>query len=247
METRNTAVARLIALLLTDGGLCEIGKRWRVHFTSNSEQLTSEFQALIKNLFNLKMSKEYRKGAWRVQAWVSNKVKEELLTYSRTYRTLSINKKETEATIPDFIRNDEKLACEFLKYAFTADGAVIFNIGKAQYGFRFDRCVKLYSEHTCLRKQYFELLQKCGYRPTMLKDAVLLRRLPNITKFANEIGFVEDVKISGKGLWKGITKAELTRFIAGSYNLKPKKLGKSKADIHANLVNLILKSGDQMI
>ena len=68
METRNTAVARLIALLLTDGGLCEIGKRWRVHFTSNSEQLKSEFQALIKNLFNLKMSKDYRKGAWRVKA-----------------------------------------------------------------------------------------------------------------------------------------------------------------------------------
>ncbi|MBI2972108.1 MAG: hypothetical protein HYY37_06840 [Candidatus Aenigmarchaeota archaeon] len=247
MEARDTLMARLIALLLTDGGLCGIGKRWRIHFTSNSEQLVSEFQALVKNLFDLKMVKDYRKGAWRIQTWVSNKVKEELLAYSKTYRTLSIEEKETEAEIPAFIRNDKELAREFLKYAFTADGTVIFNIGKARYGFRFDRCVKLYSEHARLRNQYFELLQKLGYRPVMLKDAVLLRKPTNMTKFANEIGFVEGVKISGKGLWKGITKDRLTEFAANSYSLKPKKLGKSKADIHANLVNLILKSGDQMI
>ena len=37
-----------------------------------------------------------------------------------------------------------------------------------------------------------------------MQDAVLLRRPANIAKFATEIGFVEGVKISGNGLWKGI-------------------------------------------
>ena len=80
-----------------------------------------------------------------------------------------------------------------------------------------------------------------------MKDSVLLRKPENIVKFSKEIGFVEDVKISGNGLWKGITKADLLRFAAKSYNLKPKELGKTKSDIHSNLVNLILRSGYQMI
>jgi len=246
-EKRPILKARLIGLLLTDGGLSQIGTKWRIHFTSNSEILVNEFQEIIENLFNLKMYKEYRKGAWRVQCWVSKRVKEELLSYSSTYRTLSINGRDTEAKIPEFISNNSTFSKEFLKYAFTGDGTVIFNIGKARYGFRFDRCVKLYSQHSNLRKQYFELLKNLGYNPRMLNDSVLLRGRKDIIKFANEIGFVEDVKISGKGMWTGISKNELVKFTSNSYDLKPKSLGKTKDDIHTNLVNLILGSGYQMI
>ncbi len=245
---REILLARLVGLLLTDGGLSLIsGKKWRIHFTSNSVDFVKEFESLMMQLFNLKVAKEYRNGAWKAQAWISRKVKDELIGYSPSYRTLSKDGKETEAKIPDFIRNNSILAKEFLKYAFTGDGTIIFNIGKARYGFRFDRCVKLYCEHNNLRRQYFELLKKLGYKPTMLKDAVLLRRPENVIKFSEEIGFVEGVKISGSGLWKDITKASLLRFAAKSYNLKPKELGKTKSDIHANLVSLILKSGYQMI
>src|SRR3989344_4338643 len=176
-EKRPILMARLIGLLLTDGGLSQIGNKWRIHFISNNPTLSKEF----------------------------------------------------------------------LKFAFTGDGTVIFNIGKARYGFRFDRCVKLYSQHSNLRKQYFELLKNLGYTPRMLNDSVLLRGRKDIIKFANEIGFVEDVKISGKGMWTGISKNELVKFTSNSYDLKPKSLGKTKDDIHTNLVNLILGSGYQMI
>ncbi|MBI5061386.1 MAG: hypothetical protein HZB67_03655 [Candidatus Aenigmarchaeota archaeon] len=247
-ENRDVQLARLIGLLLTDGGLSLIsGKKWRVHFTSNSEEFMKEFESLVKQLFNLSTTKEYRNGAWKAQTWTSRKVKDELIGYSPTYRTLSREGKETEAKIPDFIVSNQELAKQFLKYAFTADGTVIFNIGKAKYGYRFDRCAKLYCEHSSLRKQYFELLKKLGYNPIILKDAVLLRKPANMKKFANEIGFVEGVKISGNGLWKGITKFQLMKFAANSYDLKPKALGNSKNDIHTNLVNLILGSGYQMI
>ncbi|MFH0949512.1 MAG: LAGLIDADG family homing endonuclease [Candidatus Aenigmatarchaeota archaeon] len=247
-KNRKELMAKLIGLLLTDGGLSIIsGKRWRIHFTSNSEPFVKVFENLIKQLFNLRIEKNYRNGAWKVQTWISKKVKDELVQYSPTYRTLSIEGETTEAKIPDFIYQNSELAKDFLRYAFTADGTVIFNIGKAKYGFRFDRCVKIYCEHPNLRKQYFELLVRIGYKPTILKDAVLLRKSENIIKFAKEISFVNEVKISGNGLWRGFAKSELLQFVANSYGLKPKSLGKTKSDIHTNLVNLILKSRSQMI
>ena len=239
-------MARLTGLLLTDGGLSQISGKWRIHFTSNSRPFIQEFDNMVVQLFKLKTAKEFRNGAWKAQAWVSRKVKDELISYSPTYRTLIENGKETEAKIPDFIRNSD-LAKEFLRYAFTADGTVIFNIGKARYGFRFDRCVKLYCEHNALRKQYYELLRKMDYEAVMLKDAVLIRKQKTLTKFAQEIGFVEGVIISGKGLWKGIPKSQLLRFIINSYGLKPSELGKTKSDIHTNLIKLIPRPGYQMI
>lgn len=247
-ENRQVLLARMVGMLLTDGGLSLIsGKKWRIHFTSSSETFVKEFENLVKQLFNLRTAKDYRNGAWKAQAWVSEKVKNELIAYSPTYRTLSKEGRETEAKIPEFIASSPELAREFLKYAFTGDGTVAFQIGKARYGYRFDRNVRIFCEHASLRKQYSELLAKLGYRPAMLENGVLLRKPENVKKFSEEIGFVEGVKISGNGLWKGITKSQLLRFAANSYNLKPKDLGKTKYDIHSSLVNLILRSGHQMI
>lgn len=247
-ENRKVLLAKLIGLLLTDGGLSLIsGKRWRLHFTANSEKLVTEFQNLVKQLFNLSVAKDYRKGAWKVQVWISKQVMTELTSYSPTYRTLAKEGNQTEAQIPHFIQANNNLAKEFLRYAFTGDGTVLLYIGKARYGFRFDRCIKLYCEHPILRKQYFELLVKLNYKPAMSKSEIILRKPENIIRFAKEIGFVEGVEISGNGSWKGITKADLLRFAAKSYHLKPKALGKSKSDVHASLVKLILRSGTQTI
>lgn len=247
MGNKEILMARLIGLLLTDGGVCQIAKRWRIHFTSNSEPFVEEFETLIKKLFNLRMVKEYRNSAWKVQAWISRKTRDELLKYSPTYRTLNIDGKETKAKIPNFIKQDTKLANEFLKYAFTADGSVRLNVGKARYGYRFDRTITIFCKHTTLRKQYFNLLKRLGYKPTMLSDGALLRRRENLIKFTKEIGFVKNVRISGNGPWNGITKANFLRFAANSYNLKPRKIGKNKYDIQSNLKKLALRSGNRMI
>ena len=194
---RDVLLARLIGLLLTDGSLSQIKKTkvWRISFSSSSDELSKEFQSLIFDLFGIRAKVKIYNGAFELKHTLNRGFAEELLIYSPTYRTLENNGKETEAKIPEFIVESNDLAKEFLKYAFTGDGTIIFNIGKAMYGFRFDRCVKLYCEHSNLRKQYFDLLRKFGYKPTMLNDAVLLRKPENMRKFANEIGFVEGVKI----------------------------------------------------
>lgn len=232
IENRETLMARLIGLLLTDGGLSVISKRRRLHFTSNSEELMREFRYLTKKLFNLSTKPRIRNGAFHIDVWISRKTRDELFSYSPTYRKLAYDKVSgnyPEAKIPEFIFNDIKLAREFLKYVFTADGSVIFNIGKARYGFRFDRCVKLYCEHPNLRKQYFQLLKKLGYKPAIWKDSIILRKPENMIKFCNEINFVENVKISGNGLWKGFNKSDLLKFCVESYNkIKPSELGKNQ-------------------
>lgn len=242
-ENRHVLLARFIGLLLTDGSLSQIKKTrvWRISFSSNSEELAAEFEKLVFDLFRIRVRKRPYKGAIEIKHTINKRFAKELLAYSPTYRTLVKDGKETEARIPEFIQSDENLAREFMKYAFSGDGTVIFNIGKARYGFRFDRCVKIYCEHRSLKKQYFELLKELGYNPTMLKDAVLLRKPENMMRFSEEIGFVEGMKISGNGLWKGISKSRLLRFAANSYSLRPKELGKTKTDIHSNLVNLILR------
>ena len=248
-KNREVLLARIIGLLLTDGSLWQIKKTnvWCVSFTSNSNELIEEFEKLSLELFEIKFKRRPYRGAIELKRSINRRFAEELISYTPTYRTLIKEGKETEAKIPEFIKNNQELAKEFLKYAFTGDGTIALQIGKANYGYRFDRNIRIFCEHSSLRKQYFELLSGLGYKPTMLKDGVLLRKPENVKKFSNEIGFVEGVKISGKGLWKGITKSDLLRFSANSYGLKPKELGKTKSDIHANLVSLILKSGDQMI
>lgn len=246
---REKLLAKLIGLLLTDGSLWQIKKTnvWCISFTSNSDALIEEFEKLTFELFEIKFKRRPYRGAIELKRTINRRFAEELISYTPTYRTLIKEGKETEAKVPEFITQNENLAKEFLKYAFTGDGTVALQIGKAKYGYRFDRNVRIFCEHSGLRKQYFELLTKLGYKPTLLKDGVLLRKPENVKKFSKEIGFVEGVKISGEGLWKGITKSTLLEFIANSYDLKPKKLGKTKNDIHANLVNLILRSGYQMI
>ena len=245
IENRETLMARFIGLLLTDGGVSQIsGKKWKVHFTANSETLCNNFITLIKKLFNLSTRPVKSRGAFSINVWISEKTKNELLSYSPNYRKLAydkLNGKYPKTIIPEFISNNSKLAREFLKYAFTGDGSVIFNIGRARYGFRFDRCVKMYCEHPNLRKQYFELLKKLGYKPVIWKDSIILRKPENLTKFQREINFVENVKISGNGLWKGFNKTDLLKFCVKSYGLEPSKLGKTKEEIHTNLKYLLLK------
>ena len=133
---------------------------------------------------------------------------------------------------------NKECAKAFLKYAFTGDGSVGFYIGKARYGFRFDRSVRIACEHPSLRKEYYLLLKNLGFRPCMHKDCVSLRGIANLEKFENEIGFVEIVKISGNGLWSGFTKSNLLRFCIKSFSYRPSLLGNSKREIHENLVKI---------
>ncbi len=260
IEDRNAILARLVGLLLTDGGVSCISGKWRIHFTSNSLELINEFRNIMKQLYGYSLATEKRFGAITVRTWINQRVKNELLSLSPSYRTMACrhfpvcpklqgkNYKSCAicsageyppAKIPDFVFENENLARELLRCALTADGTVTFNIGKARYGFRIDRCVKLYCEHPKLRKQYFDLLEKLYFKPIIVKDGVILRKPQNLEKFMKEINFVGNVKITGNGIWNGFNKTDLLKLCIDSYSLKPSQLGKNKIEIYNSLLKLL--------
>lgn len=232
-------LAKLIGFLLTDGGVSKVSGKWRIHFTSNSDTLNEEFRNLINKIYGYKLATEKRFGAKTLRTWINKEISNELLSLTPNYRTLAYDKSKNDypnAIIPKFILNNRQYGKEFLKYAFTSDGSAIFCIGRAKYGFKFDRFVKICCEHPNLREQYYKLLKKLGYKPSIQNDYVCLRGKENLEKFYKEIGFIEDVEISGNGPWNGITKQELLKFCVKSFDFKPSNLGNSKKQIHINLL-----------
>ena len=53
-------LAKLIGLLLTDGGICNISGKWRIHFTSNSDTLVNEFKNIVDRIYGYKLFSEKR-------------------------------------------------------------------------------------------------------------------------------------------------------------------------------------------
>jgi hypothetical protein len=164
----NTDKAKLMGLLLTDGGVSKVSGRWRFHFTSNSDILVGEFKNLVKRLYGYSLASEKRFGATSVRAFIRNSLADELHKLTPSYRKLAYDKLNGEypaVVIPDFINKNKKMAKLFLKYAFTGDGCISFSVGKAKYGFKFDRNIAIYCEHPILRMQYYLLLKELGYAP----------------------------------------------------------------------------------
>lgn len=261
---RQLKLAGLVGLLLTDGGVSCVSGKWRVHYTSKSKVLINEFKNLMRDLYQKNVCPEKRFGAITVRCWIDGNIRNELLSLSPTYRTTMCNHfpicpkikgknykpcKEClpkdnypQAKIPKFISQNKSFAREFLKYAITADGSVVFYIGKAKYGFRFDRYIILCCKHSFLCKQYFRLFRNLGFKPKISKKGIVLRRKINLLKFSKEIGFVKGVEILQNKLWNGFDKSTLLRLSVYSFLLKPSELGDTKDKIYKKLLN-ILASG----
>lgn len=256
----NKKLSKLIGLLLTDGGVLCVSGKWRVHFTSNSKILVDEFRHLMKDLYGLSVATEKRFEATTVRAWINRKVVKELLSLTPSYRTMECNhhpkcpklngKKHSSciickpkinyppAKIPDFIFENKNLACNFLKYAISSDGSVHFYTGRARYGFRFDRAVRLCCKHPELRKQYLHLFKKLGFETKVFGNEIIIRKHKNLQKFHKEINFVKGVKIRSKGPWNGFEKSNVLDLCLKSYLVSPSDLGNNENDIRNNLVEI---------
>jgi DNA-binding transcriptional regulator WhiA len=235
-------LAKLVGFLLTDGGVSKISGRYRIHYTSNSNVLLKEFRRIFEKLYGYKLASEKKFNATILRTWVNKDIAKELLSLTPSYRTLAYNKnnnKYPNARIPEFVVNNNEYTKTFLKYAFTADGSVTFYIGKARYGFRFDRIIRIFCEHPELRNQYYNIIRELGFKPHLYKDNVSLRGLENIQRFHKEIGFIENVKISGNGLWGGFTKSDLLKICLKSFRYRPSELGSTKEEIHSNLLKIL--------
>jgi intein/homing endonuclease len=223
MEIRKVEEAKIIAFLLTDGGITKTHydrpRSWRLHFTSKDEFLLQEFKENIEALFG-------RQNFWTnnlrigTQIYLNNsEIAEYFLQFSPTYRTKQCNSHPIcpilknqrygpcskcspiifaeipypPVKIPKINRN---LINVFLKYYFSVEGTVT------------DR-IQISQRHPTLLEEIQELLQafqidsSLKYYPVKNNRYEWFLRImkKDLLKYYNHINFLP-VQISNSDITK---------------------------------------------
>ena len=231
----NKNTAAIIAFLLTDGSV-SFGKKYKnaeIALDSTSEVLHREFARLMRNELGLTA---HRSGI-KSRAY-SFEVANNLVKYTGGYRTKQYTDGSYPQTkIPDEIKNaDENVLLHFLKYAFTCDGSAGLSIQKSKHTkncWFFQKRIQLACKHPALLTDFQELLNKIGIhsRISVEQGKLLIDNRNGIESFCSKIGFIDGVKISGKGnsVWKGLEKNDILRIYEFLYNVSD-SLGSKRFD-----------------
>lgn len=213
--------AKLIAMLLTDG--TEYKRAHRVIFINKDHTLRNEFMRLIRLIYG-----DVGFYLSRLEIAVNSiQLIKDIHKYTPTLKKKRKGK-ETNACIPTAVINGSyQMITAFLKYAFSCDGYVTISpYGKKDGKWYIQRRVGLKCKHEHLRKQYCCLLKKLHIGFLESGFGLEIRRPSEITKFANAIGFVDDVRVHGDSkYWEGkekniILKLALEYPARGSFNSK---------------------------
>jgi hypothetical protein len=219
----NLNLVKIFACLLTDGGISvKKGKPRVITFYNKSEKLREEFANAMKKVFNLKVHDDG--FSCRVE---SIKVVKELLRYSPSFRKKKFKDGSfPPVTIPkEIMRGNKKVIQEFLRYAFSCDGSVHLSIRRSAKKNRwyFQKRIQLKCSHPSLLSQFHELLLKIGIsaRKEENQRRIIIDSKENILKFIKFVGFVEGVKVSGKGgsKWKGLEKNDILKVFLLLYEI----------------------------
>lgn len=221
-------LATLLGLLYTDGCLSPRGKSgWRFYFSNKSEELVILFRAC--------MMKQFALPATRVRlsktnddlhcAIVDSKDAGESLTQRfGTFRTLQLNGKETNASLPIKELIQQRVVADFLRATFSCDGGVNLYVARragARGGTQWlIRSVYLACAHPQLRKEYCQLLRVLGItaRNVAGDRKVKIETEEDIRRFHEQVGFIEGVRITHTSkFWPNSEKQELLRKLIQSY------------------------------
>ncbi len=216
--------AKIIACLLTDGSVFSVykGKPGVIAFYNRSNALRKDFAKAIKNVFGLTIHDD----GFSCKVHSINAVKE-LLKHSNSYRKKKFENGEfPTTTIPVEIMNgDENTIREFLKYAFSCDGSAQLSVLRPpkRNRWNFQKRVQFACSHPVLLSQFHELLLKIGInsRKETKEKRLTIDSRENLLKFVNLVGFVDGVKISGKGgsKWKGLEKNDILKIFLFLYKI----------------------------
>ncbi|WP_220375829.1 hypothetical protein [Pyrobaculum aerophilum] len=122
-------------------------------------------------------------------------------------------------TLPSELFRDQDLAKWFLKVYASCDGGVSIMRGKRGNTVFYVRRVFITAKNVHLRSQVRELFKTLQYSPQDDKDKhVYLSRKEDITKYAREIRFLENVKVTGNSKrFRGLDKNHLLDLVVKSY------------------------------
>jgi hypothetical protein len=222
---QNKSVARVLACLLTDGGVTfRSGNRGVIHFTNKSEKLRKEFSEACKDVFGVTPKDDGIECRIFSFELAQNLVQ----TYATSFRKKKLTEEDKlellTAIIPHEIMNsDEETIKEFLRYAFSCDGSVSLSVRRTRNRWYFQKKIQLKCSLPNLLSQYQTLLQKLGIysRKEERYQRLIIDSRQGITEFINLIGFVDGVKISGKGgsEWKNLEKNQLLKIFIYLYEI----------------------------
>ncbi len=222
-------LANLIGLLLTDGSVRFGSRTYRIIYAGKSEELHKIFRNLMKRLFGLKNFYERidNKGV-KITQYSSKETGEILVNLCNTLKTKSLQ--TYPITYPkikldifkELTRNELK---EVFKLMFSADGGVVLGVKwhKRFNKWELTRRVILKCSHPGLRKFYRNLLkQKLDINTKEWDSSIAIDTKNDLYKFAKEIRFVNNLKVSDKSLyWKGYEKNKVLDVLLKTYQVKP--------------------------
>lgn len=230
IEETDQNEVNLLAILYTDGCLSPKGGSWRLFLGNTSWQIIQLFKDSLINLFNLpekriRINERQVNGRPYFKAVVDSKeVGDYLFEKYGTFRTLKYFSENDEshypqASLPRSLSRNKTTICQFLKVAFSCDGGINLYVARNKYIWLI-RNVYLACQHPTLLGQYYLLLKRLGIESKVLfKDELLrIQGKANIERFAKEIGFLENVKITQhSAYWQDIEKQQVLELAITSF------------------------------
>jgi len=222
------SMARLVAFLVSDGGLSRRTHTSVIHFSSRSPVLMKAFRETVGMI-----AKRLHISRQEHDCFVISKsLGELLLNLSPSYRKSPCNShpvcpilkgraigpcrkcKSSQYSrrlfppvkIPSFVMKDRRLWPEFLQIVSSAEGYVKIweKDGDLKAG------VGIACAHPVLARSYCYMLKQLGIRCAFDGRAVMIRRKESIKIFSDKINFLSGVTVSGHSpKWKGYEKKEL--------------------------------------
>lgn len=233
---KRTRYFRLVALLLSDGGIGFSSETRYIHFTNKSEVLLKMFEDEIRKFSDAKIHKQKKERGITLRVFDINLVRQ-LLQISPNFRTKPFNsfpvyrpkqRKQIKINglewpsieIPEDIFRNKKDKAEFIRIYASCDGYPSIFPRKQTWS-AVERIVAIVCHHPMLKQRLSEILFDLEIPHSVKKYSLEMRSKEGIEKFAKQIGFTKGVTMTKNSKhWFGLEKNEVLRKIILSYDTK---------------------------
>jgi len=240
-----TRYLKLVSLCLSDGGIGYSSETSYIHFTNKSRVLLDLFEKEIRKFTASKIHEQKKPRGITLRVFDKNLI-DELIKISPSFRTKPCNHFPScpylkadkinlrlkhphiesngliwsEVKIPENLFKNKKDKSEFLRIYASCDGYPSIFPRKDSWS-AVERIVAIVCHHPMLKERLSKLLEDLKVPHTMKENSLEMRSKEAIEKFEKEIGFVDNVKMTGNSkYWEGIPKNEILRKILKSYEVK---------------------------
>lgn len=248
-STENSDIAKLVALLLTDGSVSIASRTCRIVFAGNCDELHHEFKRLMQQVFGIH-NFYIRTDSKGVKITVCSSVNagKTLREICNTFRTKACKTfpicgkfrnrpnacLKCKAAIINGIQFPtvninilKKLSKDdlynVLKLMFSADGGVVLGVKwhKTLNKWEFTRRIVLKCSNPNLRKKLKKLLHKINIDAKEWDSSLAIDKKSDIKRFSENIKFIDSIEVSPKSIyWTGFKKNDVLIKLLKTYNYK---------------------------